>query len=465
MMRKVFVILMTVCLLMGAFAVLPVSAINDEASPSEIDGSTVADAEDLNLVVTEFMSNTTCSVAVGGQNVQSENAFQYIEIYNRGATAVNLYNLAIVRSNNLNSASLWNTSHRFEQKIPLDPGNVSIQSNVSATNQRFAVVNPNRAVLEPGEFAIIWFWNDASVKVSNALGNSLGADTITDGKIVYHKAFRDHYKAENSSVSISDDLLIVAAYAGSTTDSSRFALNTSNSYMYALVKDERTAGFDVNFEVAFTANKGSDGTIYQRNDKVVCLWQWGTWTKQSIPSGNNYEGLASVYVPANCTPDFRNASNKAIWGDDYWREYTNYYELGLVDGFKEVALVNFTEKPTIGTMDAWQWAYVDPERAPESAKSLAANGKTWQQIALDAYIAANVEVGEEVAEHPEEKIDIKPITVAGDASVASLASNDFLKVQNSTFSTENALVQGVGITTSFALAAVLELWRRGIARH
>ena len=401
-MRKFLAALLAVFML-AAVAVLPLAAeeVAVDKTKSEIDGTTVADAEGLNLVVTEFMSNTTCSVTVGGQDVSAKNAFQYIEIYNRGTTDVNLYDLAVVRAANRLKTDVWNAGHKFEQKIPLNPGNVSSQSNISAANQKFAVVNPNSAVLKPGEFAVVWFWNDDSIAVSNALGNSLGADTTTDGKTVYHKAFRDHYKAENSSVSISDDLLIVAVYAGSTTDTSRFALNTNGSYMYALVQDTNTAPFDQNVEVAFTANKGSDGTIYQRNEKIVCMWQWGVLTNLSIPS-HTPEGVATIYVPANNVPTFYNATQKAIEGDEY-EDKVNFYDSGYVDSFKEVGLVSFQEKPTIGTMSAYQWAYVDAARAPETVTSLAANGKTWQEVAVDAYIAANVEVGEEDVPNEEEE--------------------------------------------------------------
>ena len=226
------------------------------------------------------------------------------------------------------------------------------------------------------------------------------------GKTIYHSEFRKHYRTQNSDVQISDDLLIVAVYAGSSTDSAnnpRFSLNTSSSYMYALVKDETFAG-GTQFQLedpAVEVNKGADTTIYNYNDAIVCLWQWGTLTNLSIPSVTP-EGFATTYVPANNVPTYYNASQTAIEGDEYEAK-NNFYESGYVDGFKEVGLVAFEEKPTIGTMDAYQWVYVDPNRAPDSVKGLAANGKTWEEVAVENYLAANVQAGEEDVENPEEE--------------------------------------------------------------
>jgi hypothetical protein len=296
----------------------------------------------------------------------------------------------------------------FDAKLPLQSG--SIYTNTKASSTGNACVNPNSAMLKPGEFAIIWFWNDSANSVSNSNGKSLGA-SYTDpatGKTVFHQGFRDHYRRQQKAgeTPISDDLLIVAVYAGSSSDTTAaptFALNTGSSWMYALVKNEAGNQFDYKTEKAYERfyNKVDKTTTYSAfNSKIVCMWQWGTNTALSIPTKTDYfEGKSSVYVPANCTPDYYNATRKAI--DSEHVNKSNFCETGYVDGFKEVGLVAFEEAPTIGTMDAWQWAYVDPDNAPESAKALAAGGKTWQQVAIDAYNDAHVEIGEETEDNVE----------------------------------------------------------------
>lgn len=393
-MRKFLAVLLAVFMLTATLAVLPVAAAEEKSSK---DGTVIADAEALDLVVTEYMSDTICTVTSN----TSANAFQYIEVYNRGETDVNLYNLAVVAGKNKTSGDTWNKNHMFDAKLPLQSG--SIYTNTKAASTANACVNPNSAMLKPGEFAIIWFWTDATNSVSNTYAKSLGA-SVTDpetGKTVFHQGFRDHYRRQQQSgeTPISDDLLIVAVYAGTSTDTTNaptFALNTSSSYMYALVKNEAGNSFDYKTEKAYERfyNKVDKTTTYSAfNSKIVCMWQWGTNTALSIPTQTSYfEGKSSVYVPSNCTPDFYNATRKAI--DSEHVDKSNFYETGYVDGFKEVGLVAFEEAPTIGTMDAWQWAYVDPDRAPESAKALAANGKTWQEVAITTYNEAHIEIGE-----------------------------------------------------------------------
>ena len=392
MMRKFLIVLLAVLLMLPTLAALPVAAAGELADYeiSKTDGTTVNDAKALDLVVTEYMSNTTSSMGDG-----SADAFQYVEVYNRGTTDVNLYDLAVVRGANSTSGGAWRKQHMFEAKLSINPGN--IYTNTNATNQSNACVNPNSAVVRPGEFAIIWFWTDTTNSVSNTFGKSLGAvqtDNKT-GKTVFHHYFRQHYRTQNPAAAdaITDDLLVVAVYAGSTNDSTNkptFSLNKSGSYMYALVKDEAGANnFDYKTEKAFESFYNKTDKIFSAyNDKIVCLWQWGTNTALSIPAHTDYfEGRSSVYVPADCTPDLRNATRQAVWEEAY-EEKHNYYELGFVDGFKEVGLVAFEEMPTIGSMDAWQWAYVDPnpDRVPDAVKALAADGKTWQEVAISAYV-------------------------------------------------------------------------------
>ena len=398
-MRKFLAALLAVFMLTATMAVLPVAAADALADyeKSKVDGTTIADAEALGLVVTEYMSNTKNSLDGG-----SLDAFQYVEVYNRGSDDVNLYDLAVVRGANNTSGATWNKQHMFDAKLSIQAG--SIYTGAPAASTTYACMNPNTAVVKPGEFAIIWFWNDACNTASKNAGRSIGAtQQDAQGNIVYHNYFRQHYKTQNTGAAsaITDDLLIVAVYAGSSNDPTNkptFSLNTSGSQMYALVNKS----FDYKNEKVYDRYYNADKTVSHSayNDKIVCLWQWGVNTDLSIPTHTSqFEGRSSIYVPANNTPDFYNANQKAV--DNTAADKHNYYEIGYVDGFKEVGLVAFEELPTIGSMTAFQWIYVDPDRAPESVKALAKDGKTWQEVAAAEYLAANVEVGEQVEDNPE----------------------------------------------------------------
>ena len=392
-MRKFLAALLAVFMLTATIAVLPVAAADELADyeKSLKDGTTIADAEALGLVVTEYMSNTTSSL-----DSSSSDAFQYIEVYNRGNTDVNLYDLAIVRGSNATSGSTWNKKQMFEAKLSIQAG--SIYTGSPASNTTYACDNPMTAIVKPGQFAIIWFWNSACETVSKNFGKSIGASSKdADGKVTYHNYFRQHYRTQNAEAKdyITDDLLIVAVYAGSSKDSTNmptFSLNTSSSYMYALVDKSFDYKNEKVYERFYGANKEVSHSKF--NSKIVCMWQWRA-------AYGGYEGAATIYAPADASPDFYNATQKAI--ESSYVNKHNYYEAGFVDGFKEVGQISSSEnnKPTIGSMTAFQWAYVDPANAPESVKALAKDGKTWQQVALEAYVAANVEVGEQVEDNAE----------------------------------------------------------------
>ena len=421
-MRKFLAALLAVVMLAATLAVIPVAAETalQPYEQSEKDGSTAADVP--SLVVTEMMADTTSTVG----NNASADAFQYIEVYNSGSTAINLYNLAVVASSAKLSTDSWNKSKMFSAMLPINPGNVYTGTAAKDSSQECA--NPGTAMLQPGKVAIIWFWNDASINASKQNGSSLGAVT-TGSKTVYHKGFRDHYNRLQRDNPISDDLLIVAVYAGSSTDTVNlptFSLNTAyaSKYMYGLVKDETGNSFDYKTEKAYQAfyDKANDITTYTRNDKVLCMWEHSVGT---VEANGAAEGLASTYIPANVVPYYYNAQ-QAAYGNEAQSENHNSYEAGLVESFKQLALVSKEEKkienneqvlnmvPTVGKLDAWQWASVDPDRAPAEVQALAESGKTWQEVAIAAYNKANVVVLEEEAGNEEVNKNQGSITVDRD---------------------------------------------------
>ena len=438
-MRKFLAALLAVVMLAATLAVIPVAAETalQPYEQSTTDGSTINDVP--TLVVTEMMADTTNTAG----NNSSANAFQYIEVYNSGEDAVNLYNLALARSSTKFSTDSWRKNQMFDAMTPINPGNV--YTGMSASDQTQECVNPNTAVLQPGHFAIIWFWNDAAIQASKELNDGVAAPVSLGAKVngVTHKGFRDHYNRLQGAGSVSDDLLIVAVYAGSDTDATLhpFSLNAeqASSFMYAFVKDETGNSFDYKSEKAYksTYNKLDKTTTYERNDKVVCLWEHSVGT---VVADSAAEGLASTYIPANVTPYFYNAQQIAF-GNEEQGENHNSYEAGLVESFKEFALVSKTEKkiekvegvdtqvlnyaPTVGYMDAWQWACVDPNptRVPAEYQTLATADKTWQEVAIELYNKVNVEILEDVErEEDKEKENLNQGSVSVDKD--KLGNND-----------------------------------------
>ena len=203
-MRKFLAAILAVMMIMATLAVLPVSAEDEVVYKSPFDGTDASYADSMPLVITEVMSNTTASVYEEGTPNYSANAFQYIEVYNKGDEAINLYDLALVRGLNKISTDPWESQRKFLEttggkgvKLSLNPGN--IYEDAYGASGNVAVNQPGTCYVEPGEFAIIWFWNDSSNSVSNTFGASLGQTKAdAEGKPVFHYYFREHYKSQTT---------------------------------------------------------------------------------------------------------------------------------------------------------------------------------------------------------------------------------------------------------------------------
>ena len=400
-MRKFLAVLMTVLMLVSVVAVLPVSAA-DEERVSAIDGTKESDANGISLVVTEFMGNTTCSLQVGATNMSSYDAFQYIEIYNRGNSSINLYDLCVLISDDTYASSTWRTEHKFTAKMSLKSGIITTGvDGVDATQHAKGCANPSVANVAPGEFAVIWFVTD---KTYEAHANAMGPAN-DNGKLVYHKTFRDHYRTANSDVEISDDLLIVAVHAGTVTSTTAptFNLSSFSARMYALADNS----FDFTAESAYILQNG----VSTWAEEIYCTFNWGTG-KGGLINGTSsgFEGVASIYVPANATPDLYNHDQKAFLEEgETYTDAKDYVEIEYVEGYKELAIIAAWEKPTIGTMDAAQWIYVDEARAAEHF----ANGDdtgAWKTTAINAFLtdrAAELDESEANTE-PDRVIIFKP---------------------------------------------------------
>ena len=389
-MRKFLAVILAVLTLVSI--VLPVSA------AIAADGTTADDAKNLSLIVTEYLSDTKAQevgpIAGGDTTTVGYNAYQYIEIYNSGDVAVDLYKVAIAVSSDAKDANgdrYWSDLHQFNKKMSLRAG--SIYNGVSFTSEQaslsaYKAENPNTAVLEPGQVAVIWFWTDSTRTIASKLATSPGA--AVNG--VYHKGFKDFY-------GMADDSLVVAVYAGTdangaqsatpTAVGGRFSLNTSSWVTYGLI-DESGMGAN-GWTVDTPAYTAADGY----NDRILALFGWGGGTHLGVQAAEN---KATVYVPANVKPDVYNGNTKAALDDDEKAAYVDandYLEINYVDGYKELAIVDFEQEPTPGTLPAWQEAYIN-----------ASKGEAYDAAAINSFVNATVKIPENVEGSAEDKIDI-----------------------------------------------------------
>lgn len=438
-MRKFLTALLAVMMLVAV--VVPVAAADDVIT-SDFDGTTemYSGSQYLSLVVTEMMSNSTNSLSwAGDQTAPHKDAFTYLEVYNRGDEPIDLTNVAIVSyTNNRSIDDAGKVTHEFyqgtfENKVSINAGSIydKIEGLAAATTAN-KCVNPMSVVIEPGEFGIIWVWTDDTIAVDSKRPEQLGmavADATTGGAEVSHYWFRKHY-----NMPLNNDIPIVAVYGGTANSAKRLTLTKSTQTIYGLVKDEEVIGGDTsnNFQIAtptFTVSYDTEGNATYsypaNNNNILCMWQWGTATGAGIGGSADltttdtdggttfypsiHQGKATIFVPANCSPDYYNAKSKAE--NDEFVAKKNYVDIpGLyVFSYREMAIFSGKEAPTLGYMDAIQWAYVDPARCPDSVKdAVTVTGtQTWQEAAIAQYIAANpIEVEEDGGNRTETAIKI-----------------------------------------------------------
>ena len=368
-MRKFLTVLMAVLMLAAALAVLPVAAAEVQSSK---DGSTAADANAMDLVITEVLADTQANNVA----MKSKNAFQYIEIYNRGAVAVNLYDYAIVRAayNEKHPGQEWD-SKKFDKKLVLDSGSIYayyVENNVPNINlyntSVFECNNPNDGTLNPGEVAIIWVWNADTKDVFGSNGGTTASE-----KNGTFNTFRNHYADMGAPIPAGTK---VFATFGVDGIGQSCQLNTSKNYMYALV-DDSGDDFDVATEVAYSMSVGG---YYTRNPKVKTMWMYGT----GLGMYTTTENQSAVYTLASKTPYLTNAM--------YDKTDSDYYTSGAVDSFKEMACISYEEGMTPGTLLPVQYADMDPTNAKAPADGAAA----WK-----AYLDAHID-NTEITNRPEE---------------------------------------------------------------
>jgi len=369
-MRKFLAALLAVLMMVSVLAVLPVSAATET-----VDKTTTSDVP--KLLVTEVCWNSTCfewnmwSLNETNGQITYSDVYDYIEVYNAGTTPVNLYNYSLLQSSARKiSVAAGETKHRFDYKMPIT---VNAYQSTGATGPE--IQNPGRddpdATLQPGEIGIIWVWTGSTITASNNWGTSLGVDGVIAGdetnEVVSFPKFREHYLQGTSSTGVdinqnisSDyqtnlnhvkDVKIVAVYGT--------GLGNGES-MWAIADSDYDLGQDT---------IQSNGKL---NAGIVCLFSNGANT----PAGTTVQdGNATIHVPATCVPHRYNENNylNEDWGapanhpfkDDYTADsaYTpaqDYLEIDFVESYKQMAILNYAQLPTMGSMPSWQWAYVGP---------------------------------------------------------------------------------------------------------
>ena len=396
-MRKFLAVFLAVMMLAGALCVLPTSA---AANVSEFDKTTSDDKMD--LVVTEVLINSKTgqdsldNVQEAGSvsKFSSPDAFDYIEIYNRGTSAINLYQLKILSANSKDFTGTSNQStadqneqnkYLFKFQNVLVPGsihddNAAAGAASGSLGEYNTCKNPTTAVLAPGQVAVIWFWTSQTDQLCNKLGQTeFPVGDMWEGDSRYFPYFRNYY-------GIADDVLVVATNAKASAHATGDVYNDlRNGYTYAFAKTAFNFG-----NKCYTGINGLDSNI-------LTMFEYSTNTGAGIPTTDNMDDVAATYVPSSCSPDLFNANQSKIVGEG-WVDKTDYVQISdatvsmgmkYVRSYRECAVVTYTEEPTPGSMPAWQWQYVvgaQSLKAKENAAFTAAADKAAFDAAMSKIV-------------------------------------------------------------------------------
>ena len=410
-MRKFIATALAFLMLAG---VLLVPAMAAAAEP--YDHTTATDVP--SLVMTEIVANSNCGIKNPNKSNAEYDAFEYIEIYNRGDSAVNLYALSILRSPYCKRSSFgkespyynawntWQSSRKFLQKADIKGGNVradhvmdeeekKTMGDAALSSLKFENNLASNGALAPHKSAVLFFVSSTTISaLSQYITTTLsGNNTNPD---LARALFRDFYKIPEdvdiyyiwgyNSITMAENDEQIAPDMFNLAD----CTSSSEGYMYAIGEK----AFDMDNETALDDAGNA-------NPKIKCLMPYGATVKGHVAT--DMKGQSVQYIPADQAPAFWNYKEgyKEIKKPGYIGMQYDATKAGKetdfvvgdggkntnrVNSYKEMGLAYVQVKdPTPGVMPAYQWASVDPVHAPDSVKG---TDPDWAAKAILAYLQA-----------------------------------------------------------------------------
>ena len=404
-MRK-FIATALAFLMLAGVLLVPAMAAADEP----YDHTTATDVP--SLVMTEIVANSNCGIKNPNKSNAEYDAFEYIEIYNRGDSAVSLYALSILRSpyckrNSFGKESpyytawnTWQSSRKFLQKADIKGGNVradhvmdeeekKAMGAAALSSLKFENNLASNGALAPHKSAVLFFVSSTTISaLSQYITTTLGGNNTNPD--LARALFRDFYKIPEdvdiyyiwgyNSITMAENDQQIAPDMFNLAD----CTSSSEGYMYAI--GEKTFNMD---------NEAAMDDAGNANPKIKCLMPYGATAKGHVATG--MKGQSVQYIPADQAPAFWNYKEgyKEIKKPGYiGMQYdatkagkeTDFVTSGRVNSYKEMGLAYVQVKdPTPGVMPAYQWASVDPVHAPDSVKG---TDPDWAAKAILAYLQA-----------------------------------------------------------------------------
>ncbi|MBQ2774018.1 MAG: hypothetical protein IJF45_06755 [Clostridia bacterium] len=422
-MRKFIAVALAVLMLVSVLAVLPVSA----AAPATYDGTTKDTAGLNQLFITEVAAATQYNPA-GQTTVQDENAFNYVELYNNGATDIDLTTISLLRATkmeeepdddanpyftNTNAAGtkklwqVWKDEYKFVSKIDIKADKIvtdaaakktaAFVDNIAITpeidgDECFNLLT-NAGVdmtLSNGEVTVIWFVGPATISWMNKQIIKNDAGTFNP-----RTAFLKYYYGAEADVSNYNVVMVWAwsdfeVEGGSETDylaSDMFTLSTLpafdlDNFEYILGVAKNT--WELEVDQAYNKTTGTcNADLYS----MTVLGR--SSPKYNFSYENEYRrpDTSATFVPSTSVPFLVNAY-EALSAIGTPTVYSDYFAAGYVQSYRETGAVDWTGKMTPGSMPDWQWAVIDPSnaKAPDTLKTNGVADEAKIKVATDALL-------------------------------------------------------------------------------
>ncbi len=203
-MRKILSVVLVVVMLAAMATVFPTSA-----------ASTAPD-----IVISEVNVKSLGLNSIGATK-DTNNDFEFIEIYNAGATDINLYDYSMVRGDAVDAGEDPATK-AINRITPIQrgtafSGNYKDEDAYWEEYSKYYPTNPETAILKPGQVAVIWFCNAQGYAVAKAANSDLWG---VEPKPLTEDDFRDRYRIKGDAY---NDILVLAVDAYSAAKKATIA--------------------------------------------------------------------------------------------------------------------------------------------------------------------------------------------------------------------------------------------------
>lgn len=435
-MRKFIAVVLAVLMLVSVLAVLPVSA----AAPATYDGTTKDTAGLNQLFITEVAAQTQYYPA-GQTTVQHEMLFNFVELYNNGATDIDLATISLLRATkmtqepdddadpyftNTNAVGkklwrIWKEEYKFISKIDIKAGKIVddaaaketgvFTDSLAATPEIDGDVCFNYLTnagvdmtISNGENVAIWFVGPSTL-------NWMNQEYIKDLNFDPRTAFVKYYYGADA-VASNYKIVMVWAYSdfeiegGSETDylaSDMFTLSTlpafdRDNFEYILGVAKNTWDLDVD-----QAYNPSNGTCHSDLYNMAVLGISVPKYNYSVENEYKRPDTSATFAPSTSDPFLANAY-EAFAAIGTPTVYSDYFAAGYIKSYREVGVIDWIGKITPGSMPDWQWAVIDPNnaKAPDTLKTNGVADATKVKAAKDAYLKDLKLLGDDVAGRDED---------------------------------------------------------------